>query len=439
MIHTSRLIYHHMAETGLFFLTWCIKTHGIRTSAGFWLAIGAVLCVVLPAGPLIGTLARAADQAVIEKIRFGEHPNQTRIVLDLSTPATFSSFQLDTPHRVVVDIRNATWNLNKNTPVDGLVTGYRTGTFRPGVARLVLETAGPIRILRSFTLPADPTNRHRIVLDIGPASRTSPQDNQVNTLPAPTGNNPVPLYRPQASPRSKNQKQTPQKKPMVVIDAGHGGADPGAISTSGRYEKHITLSMAKELKQILIKTGRYRATLTRNSDQFLRLRDRIAIARDADADVFLSIHADSIKNPQIRGLSVYTLSEQSSDKEAEALAKRENKADLIAGVDLTGESAEVTSILIDLAQRQTMNESAYLAEYLIKTLGRHTKLLRRTHRFAGFAVLKAPDVPSILIELGYLSNPKDERLLFSKKHRAQLAKGIVKGLDDYFKWRQQLR
>ncbi len=412
-------------------------TGGIRGLAKAWPTFSGLVCglllLILPVG--------AANGAIIENVRFGEHPNQTRIVLDVSTPATFSSFQLEAPYRVVVDIQNATWNINKRgrTPSDGLVVGYRTGAFRPDVARLVLQTAGPTRIVRSFALPPDGQDGHRIVIDIAPDDGTRPQKDRNPNISPPNGDNPVPLYRPQASPRSKNKQQPARQKPMIVIDAGHGGIDPGAISKTGRYEKHITLVMAKELKQALINSGRYRVTLTRSGDRFLRLRERIAIARAADADVFLSIHADSIKNPKIRGLSVYTLSEQSSDKEAEALAKRENKADLIAGVDLTGESPEVTSILIDLAQRQTMNQSAYLAEYLIKTLGRQTKLLRRTHRFAGFAVLKAPDVPSVLIELGYLSNPKEEKLLFNRQHRDKLAQGIVKGLDDYFEWRQQLQ
>ena len=410
-----------MAETRFLALIESIKA--LATS---WLVVVGIVCGLL----LSVVPVWSASNVIIEKIRFGEHPNQTRIVLDISAPATFSSFQLKAPHRVVVDIQNAIWNLNKSrrTPGDGLVIDYRTGAFRPDVARLVLQTAGPARILRSFTLPPDGKDGHRIVIDIA---------SQNNQMSPPAGDNPVPLYRPQAAPKPENKGT--REKPMVVIDAGHGGVDPGAISKSGRYEKHITLVMAKELKQALISSGRYRVTLTRSGDQFLRLRERIAIARAADADVFLSIHADSIRDPKVRGLSVYTLSEQSSDKEAEALARRENKADLIAGVDLTGESPEVTSILIDLAQRQTMNQSAYLAEYLIKTLGRRIKLLRRTHRFAGFAVLKAPDVPSVLIELGYLSNPKEEKLLFNRAHRDQLAQGIVKGLDDYFEWRRQLQ
>ncbi|MFZ5791606.1 MAG: N-acetylmuramoyl-L-alanine amidase [Pseudomonadota bacterium] len=229
------------------------------------------------------------------------------------------------------------------------------------------------------------------------------------------------------------------KVPLVMIDPGHGGADPGTIGTSGLYEKTLTLMMARELKRQLEATRRYRIQLTRDDDVFVPLRDRIAIARAAHADLFISLHADSHDNAAQRGATVYTLSETASDAEAAALAAKENKSDLIAGVDLSNENEVVTSILIDLAQRETKNQSARLAEYVVQEMARNTLLNRNTHRFAGFAVLKAPDVPSVLIELGYLSNAKDEKLLRTSSYRHKLGTALVRALDDYFRWQLTLR
>jgi len=222
------------------------------------------------------------------------------------------------------------------------------------------------------------------------------------------------------------------KKRIIVIDPGHGGVDPGAIGVSGIYEKYITLAAARDLKAYLDGTGRFEVHLTRNRDIFIPLRGRIERARDMNADLFISLHADTIRDRQIRGLSLYTLSERASDKEAAALAERENKADLIAGIDLSHESAEVTNILIDLAQRETMNQSAKLAALLVDELDKRVKILRNPHRFAGFAVLKAPDIPSVLIELGFLSNKSDEKALRSKNHRRNLAQSIAGAVDRYF-------
>ena len=220
--------------------------------------------------------------------------------------------------------------------------------------------------------------------------------------------------------------------PVIVIDPGHGGVDPGATGVSGIYEKHITLAMARELKAALEKGGRYRVHLTRDRDVFIRLRDRVAIARQYGADLMVSLHADAVQNPQIRGLSVYTLSQNASDSEAQALAEKENKADLIAGVDLSHESPDVAGILIELTQRETMNRSAGFATELVDEVGQEMDLLGNTHRFAGFAVLKAPDVPAVLVEMGYLSNEFEEKQLRQPQYRARLAKALAKAVERYF-------
>ena len=219
---------------------------------------------------------------------------------------------------------------------------------------------------------------------------------------------------------------------MIAIDPWHGGVDPGAIGVSGVREKDITLAAARQLKSSLESTGRYKVVMTRSRDVSLGLRQRITASRRAAADIFISLHADSVANPSVKGLSVYTLSETASDREAAKLAEKENKADLIIGMDLTNESSDVRNILIDLAQRESMNLAAHLAAKLISQLKRQVTLLRNTHRFAGFAVLKAPDVPSVLLEMGYLSNREEEKSLKESAYRQKLVVSIVRALDSYF-------
>jgi N-acetylmuramoyl-L-alanine amidase len=246
---------------------------------------------------------------------------------------------------------------------------------------------------------------------------------------------PAPL-RSAAPPPAPRREDT---RRVIVIDAGHGGVDPGAISLGGVFEKAITLGVAAEIERQLTASGRYKVVMTRSDDTFIRLRDRVAIARQVNADLFISIHADSLNDHSIGGMSIYTLSETASDREAEALAAKENKADIIAGVDLRDESPQVSTILIDLAQRETKNLSAKLARSVIDSVGQDRRLLPRPHRFAGFAVLTAPDVPSVLIELGYLSNRADEHELLDPSHRERLGHGIVRALDAFFADRERLR
>jgi N-acetylmuramoyl-L-alanine amidase len=247
-----------------------------------------------------------------------------------------------------------------------------------------------------------------------------------NSLPITKVAVPIPAPDPDGKPRHSDGR------PVIVIDPGHGGVDPGATSVSGIYEKYITLAVARDLKDHMERTGRYHVYLTRDRDVFIRLRDRVAIARQDGADLFISLHADVVKDPEIRGLSVYTLSQNASSAEAQALADKENKADLIAGIDLSHESADVANILIDLAQRETMNRSAAFASGIVDELGRETDLLENSHRFAGFAVLKAPDVPAVLIEAGYLSNEVEERNLRQPEYRGKLARAITRAVDHFF-------
>ncbi len=218
----------------------------------------------------------------------------------------------------------------------------------------------------------------------------------------------------------------------VVLDPGHGGIDPGAIGITGAYEKEITLSTAELAASLLEATRRYKVVLTRRDDEFIALEDRVARARAAHGDLFLSVHADAIPDSNVRGASVFTLSEHASDAEAAALAQRENRADLIAGIDLSRHTPEVSSILLDLARRQTNNESIVLARKLVAELGRDVRLLNNSHRSAGFVVLKAPDIPSALVELGCLSNKDEEKLLRLGTYQRKLATTILRSVNDYF-------
>lgn len=420
--------------------------------------IGRVLAVLLLCLSL--PVAAKADP-VVRDVRLGLHPDKTRLVLELSEAPSYRSFLVDNPLRLVVELAGAGWRLEAPAlPAGrGIVTGLRFAQFNASTSRLVADLAGPVRLGEPILLAGGGT--YRLAIDLTPVNGTGIAAT-VPVLPAAA----VPLQAvstglPMPQPKPAAEWQAPQPEPLlqvvalgfpppakpapprgipvIVIDAGHGGIDPGAIGAGGSYEKNITLIMARELKKVLEATGRYRVVLTRDEDVFIPLRERIVITRESAADLFLSLHADSHANRATRGASVYTLSETASDTEAEALAQRENKVDLIAGVDLSNESEVVTGILIDLAQRETMNLSARFAGVLVDELARSTLLLRNTHRFAGFAVLKAPDVPSVLVEMGYLSNASDESLFSTKAYRRKLAEAIRRAVDGYFEWQTSLK
>lgn len=415
--------------------------------------LGVVLLAVLALGT--GGIAVAAPvTAVVDDLRVGEHAAKTRLVLGVDKPIPFNVFTLADPYRVVIDLPEVGWRLpSRPLPRDtGLLKQLRYGLFKPGVSRVVLDVKGPTAVSQAMLLQPDSQYGYRLVIDMAGTSRAAflsklKADPVVAATAQVAGRAPLQAKAPKPAAKPKPMQTAavafppPPRKPapraraakrVVAIDAGHGGVDPGTVGTSGIYEKHITLSTARELKKRLEATGRYKVVLTRERDVFIRLRKRVERARKEGAELFLSLHADAIKNKRIRGLSVYTLSERASDKEAALLAEKENKADLIAGVNLSDEAPEVANILIDLAQRETMNQSAHFATGMVGELKREVSLLRNTHRFAGFAVLKAPDIPSVLVELGFLSNRQDEKNLRSKAYRAKLARAMVRAIDRYF-------
>lgn len=398
--------------------------------------------VLAAAGLVIPAVANAAPQAL--QMRAHDHGTFTRLVIDLSEGVDAAAFVLGDPHRLVVDLPEIAWGGEGGVPKTALIGAVRAGLFQPGQSRLVIDLARPAKLAQGFVLPATGATPWRLIIDLAPttedAFRATVAANQVTKIglqgavqaqAAPAGASRAP-QPPATGADMPAKSKIDNRKIVVAIDPGHGGIDPGAIGASGVYEKNITLAAAQQLKAKLEATGRYRAVLTRNRDTSLVLRQRIDIARHAPADIFISLHADSIRDKAIRGLSVYTLSERASDSEAEALAERENKADLIIGMDLSKESQEVRNILIDLAQRESMNLAIRLAGSLISELKREVTLLRNAHRFAGFAVLKAPDIPSVLIEMGYLSNRDEQTALMKEGYRGKLMAAIVKGLDLYF-------
>ncbi len=375
----------------------------------------------------------SAQATVITAIRTGENAATTRVVLDLSAKPEWNLFLLEDPFRIVVDLADTGWALEgRPDPPRGLVRDLRFGQFRANTGRLVMDADQPVVAHRVFALPPQAGQQWRLVIDLRAAddaafaaarkesAAAKPKEEVQQAAFWPSGVPPLPPRRPGAA-------------RVVVIDPGHGGVDPGAIGAGGTQEKEIVLRVGLALREALRARGGYRVIMTRDGDRFVRLSDRVRIARRANADLFVSLHADAAAGRTARGAGVYTLSEKSSDREAAALARRENRSDIIAGVDLSDEADDVTSILIDLAQRETMNQSATLAQTVIVELGERVTMRTNPHRFAGFRVLKAPDVPSVLVEIGFLTNRQEEAQLNSARTRRQIAEGLAAAIDAYFR------
>ena len=376
--------------------------------------------------------------SVVNNFRLGVHDTKTRIVMDVNGPISYKYFLLANPYRLVLDMLEVDFELNPvSKKLTGGILGYRFGLLKPGISRVVIDLSKPFLVDKHFIIKPGAKPQSRLVIDLVPTTRSRYlADLKKSRNQEAVGRQKLKLVEQKHQTVQESQKKFPQKKisesKIIVLDPGHGGVDPGAIGLQGTYEKKIVLLAAKTIKKILVKSGRYKVILTRKSDRFIPLKNRVAIARRAQADLFISLHADSIKNGAVRGATVYTLSENASDREAAQLAERENKSDLIAGIDLNTESQEVTDILIDLVQRETMNQSAVFAGAVVKEITKKIKTHRRPHKFAGFAVLKALDIPSILLEMGYLSNFEDETLLNTARFQKKLGLAILIGLDRYF-------
>lgn len=384
-----------------------------------------------------------------------------------------------------------------------LLKQYRSGSLNDGITRIVFDLSKPAFISGVFMLPRDKTNKDRLVIDLQQATQSffnehekkvigninlrntfggtvAAQDSSrprigkmagldgslldemtesampsMQTAPmtapaaalaaAPAGGIVMPSPKPSAVSAPAVSSTTPAPQPRkqkftVVIDAGHGGEDPGALGDGGIREKNITLSVARQLKDQLLATGRYNVVMTRDRDVYIKLHRRVDISREKGGDVFISIHADKTDRNAVRGASIYTLSDKASDAETARLADDANNSGVVAGVDLSVESHDVAGILLDLAMREKMNESNLLAQFLENAFRReNVRLLPNSHRSAGFAVLKAPDVPSVLIETGFLSNAEEAKLLNSPQFQSQIASAIRAGIDAYFTKMQALQ
>ncbi len=378
------------------------------------------------------SVADSAAASGITSMRIGQGVGSVRIVFDADRKFDYKVFLLNEPKRLVIDTFDVKVSpeIEKYVDKNNLVTKTRLGSVGADGIRIVFDLQKPAIVKKAFMLAPQSNFGWRFVIDVSIASERE-FSSKVGSKYALSNENSFAGSYSSSSSKSSSKAKTVNKKKIIVLDPGHGGKDPGAIGYSGVYEKNITLAMAKELKVILEKEG-YKVHLTRSTDIFIPLRDRVKIARKYNADLFMSIHADSAVNRSAKGLSVYTLSETASDKEAAALAERENKADVVAGLNLLEHSKEVSDILINLAQRETMNRSSEFASFMVQEMRKSVKLRDNTHRFAGFAVLKAPDVPSVLLEMGYLSNRTEERLLKQKDYRRKLAVSTSKAVEKYF-------
>jgi N-acetylmuramoyl-L-alanine amidase len=385
-----------------------------------------LLALTLLSSSLAVAAAESATVAV-KDIRLGVTAERTRLVLDLGAKVDFDIFLLDRPRRVVVDLPSLAWPKDQPT-VDGLVQKIRFGQFTADKSRLVIDAKGPVRVAKSFLLPPSSGLPHRLVIDLVKTGNKEFADQVAKDRAA---KHSAKKAAPAPTPFTPKRRKQANSKPVIVLDAGHGGVDPGALGRKAR-EKSVTLNFTRELAKQLRKTGKYKVYLTRNRDIYIPLRQRVNIARKHNADLFISIHADAIKRKNVRGMSIYTLSETASDKEAAALAKKENQSDIIAGIDFADQPPEVANILIDLAQRETKNLSVKFANLVVDNARGKTRLLDRTHRFAGFRVLKAPDVPSVLIELGFLTNRSDEKQLLSTAWRRKVAGALVNSVNGFF-------
>ncbi|MFZ0053977.1 MAG: N-acetylmuramoyl-L-alanine amidase [Pseudolabrys sp.] len=367
--------------------------------------------------------------SVATDIRIGGDDKQTRFVVDLSRKIDITAFMLADPYRVVVDLPRTTFKLPANTgeQARGLVKAFRYGLIMQGGSRIVLDTKAPVRLEKAFVIDAAEGQPARLVLDLVATDRASFMRNI-------TLANRSAQQSASARPSDAPPKVEGDARPLIVIDPGHGGIDNGAKGTGGELEKDVVLAFALTLREKLEAQGKYRVAMTRSEDEFIALGERVRFARSRNAALFVSVHADALPKREglAEGATVYTLSENASDAEAARLAETENKADVIAGVDLTAEPDDVANILVDLAQRETKTFSMQFARTVVEELKSAARLHKHPLKSAGFKVLLAPDVPSVLVELGYMSTKDDLKQLTSANWRARTAQALAQAVDAYF-------
>jgi N-acetylmuramoyl-L-alanine amidase len=351
----------------------------------------------------------SAEAAHVEGLRVWSGPDSTRVVFDLSAPAEHRLFTLTNPDRIVLDLSHTSLTHPLALPESkGYVTGVRTGSRPGGELRVVLDLKQPVRP-KSFLLPPSDQYGDRIVVDLLPSSSGV-------------------VVKREASPEVPRGRDL-----VVVIDPGHGGKDPGASGPHGVQEKDVVLAIGRRLEAELQRQPGIRPVLTRSGDYFIELDKRRKIAHDVQADLFVSIHADSYREPDARGATVYVLSEKgASDEVARRLAKRENEADLVGGVSLADKDPILRQVLLDLSQNAALSASTAVGGHLIERLGSVTPMRKTVVQRAPFLVLKQPDIPSILVETAYISNPRQEKRLDDSTYQSQIARALYAGILDYF-------
>ena len=347
--------------------------------------------------------------------------NRGRLLIDFDKALDYEVYLLDEPKRVVIDMSETVFSLEgevANLP-RSLIKAFRYGSIGEGRSRVVLELLGPAEISSHRIKEISAEARHRLFVD----------------FKATNSSRFVKLARKQTQdeqPKIISKKAKPRETFNIVLDPGHGGIDGGAAGEKQTIEKNVTLEFALQLRELLAQTESFNVIMTRDKDEFLGLTKRLEIARESKADLFLSIHADSLAQKSIRGATVYTLSEKGSDRISRMLAKRQNRTDLIAGLKLPEVKPQVSDIFIDMTRRETEVFSNQFAGLLVQRMRDGIKLIRNPHRSADFFVLKAPEVPSVLLELGYLSNPEDEALMGSKEWQTLAVQRTHDAIIDFF-------
>jgi len=408
------------------------------------LCAAALLCsgaadVSAAEGPSSGSIA-SSNFPVASDARLAGDGKRTRFVLDLDKSIQFRAFALADPYRVVVDIPQVSFQLPPEAGITGrgLVKAFRYGLVMPGGSRIVFDLTGPARIAKSYVLDAANDQPPRLVLELEEVDRTNfVQSLAVESRPQlrpaiADAADPIVAMTAAAEPRPADAVDL---RPVVVIDPGHGGVDNGTQAGGGENnEKDLVLGFGLALRDRIEKSGKYRVVMTREDDTFVPLADRVRIARTQSAALFVSIHADALPRGEgdAQGATIYTLSDRASDSEAERLAETENKADAIGGVNLTEEPTEVADILIDLARRETRTFSNRFARLLMGEMKTTARMHKHPLKSAGFKVLKAPDVPSVLVELGYVSNKEDLEHLLSESWRARIVGSMGQAIDAFF-------
>ena len=395
--------------------------------AASWAFLG-LLCAVAASAAERPPAPPAADSfPVATAARLAGDESHTRFVMDFSRTIDLHAFTLADPYRVVIDIPQVIFQLPPKTGESGrgLIKAFRFGLVMQGGSRLVFDLARPVRIEKAAVIDAAEGDPARLVLDLVATDRESFLRRIALTNR---------LAGPELPRADRPQATSGDPRLLVVLDPGHGGIDTGTKSSGGELEKDIVLNVALRLRDRLEKDGKCRVLMTRTDDTFVPLADRVRVARGAGASLFVSVHADALprREGDAQGASVYTLSETASDSEAARLAEKENRADVIAGVDLKTEPDDVAGILIDLAERETKSFSLQFAHKLVGELKTATRLHKTPLKSAGFRVLRAPDVPSVLVELGYVSNRQDLQSLLSEPWRNRTAETIAKAIETYF-------